>query len=101
MHLDSGQMSRAQALGALRGHYPEFPAGEVWLVGAGPGDPGLLTLDGLAGLVQADVLVHDADKGDTSMARQGKGIRRTAKTCQHGIEKGWRCWQCGGIAVIA
>jgi len=22
------------------------------------------------------------------------------KFCKHGIEKGWRCWQCGGMAVI-
>ncbi|MEP2781063.1 MAG: uroporphyrinogen-III C-methyltransferase [Pseudoruegeria sp.] len=40
--------------------WPELEPGWVWLCGAGPGDPGLLTLHALNALRQADVIVYDA-----------------------------------------
>ncbi|MAU62367.1 MAG: uroporphyrinogen-III C-methyltransferase [Parvibaculum sp.] len=53
--LPDGVGEAASALGL-----PAFEPGWVWLVGAGPGDPGLLTLHALNALRQADVVVYDA-----------------------------------------
>lgn len=47
---------------------PRLEAGHVWLAGAGPGDPGLLTLEVLVALSEADALVHDALVSDEIVA---------------------------------
>jgi uroporphyrin-III C-methyltransferase len=66
-------MKTLDALTALRGQFPVMEPGHVWLAGAGPGDPGLLTLDALAGLAQADAIVHDALVGERVLALASPG----------------------------
>lgn len=44
--------------------FPAFLPGTVWLVGAGPGAPGLISLLGYYAMGQADVIVYDALVGD-------------------------------------
>lgn len=39
---------------------PTFDPGTVWLAGAGPGDPGLITILAWHGLCNADIIVYDA-----------------------------------------
>jgi uroporphyrin-III C-methyltransferase len=54
------------ALDAL--DFPAFVSGTVWLVGAGPGAPGLISLLGYHALGQADVIVYDALVSDRLLA---------------------------------
>jgi uroporphyrin-III C-methyltransferase len=60
---------------------PDFAAGSVWLVGAGPGDPGLLSLLALHALRHADTVVYDAlvDPGILQLARPGARLDYAGK----------------------
>ena len=61
-------MSLSDIAAKLAAHKPRLEAGHVWLAGAGPGDPSLLTLEVLDALTQTDALVHDALVSDEIVA---------------------------------
>src|SRR5450432_4717478 len=74
---------------AARLNLPALEKGWVWLVGAGPGDPGLITALGLQALSQADFILHDAliDERLLTLARPGAeliyaGKRAGVKSCR-------------------
>jgi len=53
-------VSTLDTLSAFLERAPRLEPGHVWLAGAGPGDPGMLTLDVVSAIAQAEVIVHDA-----------------------------------------
>jgi len=66
-----------------------FEPGWVWLTGAGPGDPGLITALGLYAISAADVILYDALANDAllALARPGAelifaGKRGGKKSCK-------------------
>jgi len=68
---------------------PKFESGSVWLAGAGPGDPGLITALGIHALQNADAVLHDALINEVllKLARPGAeiiyaGKRGGKKSCK-------------------
>jgi len=66
---------------------PSLEKGWVWLVGAGPGDPGLITALGLQALSQADTVLYDALVDESLLALSGAekiyaGKRAGVRSCK-------------------
>jgi uroporphyrin-III C-methyltransferase len=66
---------------------PRLEQGWVWLVGAGPGDPGLITALGLQALADADYVLYDAlvDEKLLALSRAEKiyaGKRAGVRSCK-------------------
>jgi uroporphyrin-III C-methyltransferase len=80
--------NETQALAAAL-NLPVFARGWVWLAGAGPGDPGLVTVLGAHAIQSADVILYDAliDQRLLTLARPGAelvyaGKRAGVKSCR-------------------
>lgn len=76
--------------------FPVPTVGKVYLVGSGPGDPGLFTLKGKALLEQADVVVYDALVSSPILAMVNPG----AKLIPAGKRRGYHSLSQGEITQL-
>ena len=88
--LNAAERTAASRLAETLG-LPDFAPGWVWLAGAGPGDPGLITILGLHAIAHADVVLYDAlvNPALLKLARPGAelifaGKRRGRPSAQQG-----------------
>src|SRR5438445_10233213 len=72
--------------------------GKVFLVGAGPGDPGLLTLRGRDALAAADVVVYDRLANPRLLSHAPAGSERLYVGKQSG-DRTWRQSQINALLV--
>ena len=82
---------------------PVFHPGSVWLVGAGPGDPGYLTVNALRALQQADTILHDAliDDRILHLARSNAKIIYSGKRAgEHSIDQATLCARMVDLARL-
>ncbi|WP_367183362.1 uroporphyrinogen-III C-methyltransferase [Phenylobacterium sp.] len=76
MAVGNGKRRGGDRLVVLGGGAPRRGPGRVWLVGAGPGDPELLTLKALKALHGAEVVVHDGLVSDEILDLAPASARR-------------------------
>ena len=72
----SSKSKTARGLVVLDGAAEGVRAGSVWLVGAGPGDPELLTIKALKALQRTDVVIHDGLVSDEVLDLAPAAARR-------------------------
>jgi len=76
MAVGGGKGRKSDRLVVLGGNARAAGPGRVWLVGAGPGDPELLTLKALKALQAAQVVVHDGLVSDEILDLAPASARR-------------------------
>jgi len=79
----AGDIAAAEAtMAELLDNSPRNQPGFAWLVGAGPGDPGLLTIRAMQIMQTADVIVHDrlVSKEVLDLARRDADLISVGKT---------------------
>ena len=56
--------------------------GKVYLVGAGPGDPGLITIKGIECLKQADLILYDGLVNPLLLEHVSSEVERTCRVAE-------------------